>query len=1050
MARFFIDRPIFAWVIAIIIMLAGGLAISQLAVERYPTIAPPTVSISSTYPGASAKVVEDSVTQIIEQNMKGLDGLIYMSATSESNGRSSITLTFENGTDPDTAQVQVQNKLQLAMPLLPQEVQRQGINVSKARSGFLMVAGFVSTDGRMSRADISDYVSANLVDPLSRVPGVGSIQVFGSQYAMRIWLDPNKLDTYRLTPADVTTAIQAQNQQVTLGQLGGTPAIDGQQINATITAQSRLQTPEQFRNIVVRSNPDGSVLRLGDIARVELGAENYDYITRYNGQPASGMAISLATGANALDTATAVEARLAELKPFFPEGLDVVIPFDTTPFVKVSIEGVIHTLIEAVVLVFLVMFLFLQNFRATLIPTLAVPVVLLGTFGILAAAGLSINMLTMFAMVLAIGLLVDDAIVVVENVERIMSEEGLSPLEATRKSMDQITGALVGIGLVLSAVFVPMAFMSGSTGIIYRQFSITIVAAMGLSVLVAIVLTPALCATILKPLKKGEHHGQKGFFGWFNRNFDRGSRRYQNGVRSMLHRSGRFMAIFGILVVAMILMFMRVPGSFLPEEDQGVLFSMVKAPVGATQERTMESIMKLEQYFLEEEKDSVESVFSVQGFSFAGRGQNNGVAFIKLRDWSERESADMSASAIAGRAMGALSQVKDAVIFAFSPPAMPELGTASGFAFYLKDNANLGNAALTQARNQFLGAAAQSPLLANVRPNGQEDTPQFQVDVDLEKAAALGVSISQVNATLSAAWGGQYIDDFIDRGRVKRVYLQADAPFRMVPEDFNLWSVRNQSGDMVPVSAFATSRWEYGSPRLERYNGVPSMELNGEGAPGVSSGDAMAEVERLVAELPAGIGMEWTALSYQEKRAGSQTPMLYTLSLLIVFLCLAALYESWSVPTAVLLVAPLGILGTILAASMRGMERDIYFQVAMLTTVGLTSKNAILIVEFAKENLEQGMELITATMTAVRDRLRPILMTSLAFGLGVLPLALASGAGSGAQQAIGTGVLGGMILGTFLGLFFIPLFFVVVQRLFVRRKPAPAVAEPAPGALSHD
>ncbi|WP_323844194.1 efflux RND transporter permease subunit [Microbulbifer magnicolonia] len=1036
MASFFINRPIFAWVIAIIIMLGGGLAITQLAVERYPNIAPPSVSISANYPGASAKVVEDSVTQIIEQNMKGLDGLLYMSATSESTGGASITLTFENGTDPDTAQVQVQNKLQLAMPLLPQEVQRQGVNVSKSRSGFLMVAGFVSEDGSMNRNDIADYINSSLVDPISRVPGVGSLQVFGSKYAMRIWLDPNKLETYQLTPSDVTAAVRAQNAQVAVGSLGGAPAVPGQQLNAAITSQERLQTPEQFRDIVIRANADGSVLRLGDIARVELGAENYEFISRYNRQPATGIAISLATGANALETAAAVKAKLKELEPFFPQGLKAVVPFDTTPFVEVSIKGVIQTLVEAVILVFLVMYLFLQNFRATLIPTIAVPVVLLGTFGVLAALGFSINMLTMFAMVLAIGLLVDDAIVVVENVERVMSEEGLSPKEATKKSMKQITGALIGIGVVLSAVFVPMAFMSGATGVIYRQFSATIVAAMALSVVVAIVLTPALCATMLKPLKKGEHHGEKGFFGWLNRNFERGSSKYQGGVRGILARSGRFMLLFAGLSVAMAVLFMRLPSSFLPQEDQGVLFSMIQAPVGATQARTMESIEKVEDHFLNNEPDTVESVFSVQGFSFAGSGQNNGIAFIKLKDWDEREAEAEGAGPVAMRGMGALMQIKDAIAYAFSPPALPELGTSGGFNFYLKDNANLGHEALTAARNQFLGMAGQNPLLANVRPNGQEDTPQFRVNIDTAKAAALGLSIADINATLSAAWGGSYIDDFIDRGRVKRVYMQADAPFRMVPEDFQQWSVRNSRGEMVPLSSFASFGWEYGSPRLERYNGVPSMQVNGEAAPGVSSGEAMAAVENLVAQLPAGIGMEWSGLSYQERAAGAQTPLLYTLSLLIVFLCLAALYESWTVPTAVLLMAPLGILGAVLANTFRGMERDIYFQVAMLTTVGLTSKNAILIVEFAKQNLESGMELVESTMRAVRDRLRPILMTSLAFGLGVLPLAIATGAGSGAQRAIGTGVLGGMVVGTLLGIFFIPLFFVVVQKLFGRKRPS--------------
>ncbi|MEN5204745.1 multidrug efflux RND transporter permease subunit SmeE [Stenotrophomonas sp. TWI700] len=1038
MARFFIDRPIFAWVIAIIIMLAGGLAVLKLPVSMYPEVAPPAVEISASYPGASAKVVEDSVTQIIEQNMKGLDGLIYFSSNSSSNGQATITLTFQSGTDPDIAQVQVQNKLQLAMPLLPQEVQRQGINVAKSSSGFLQVLGFVSEDGSMDANDISDYVGSNIVDPLSRVPGVGNIQVFGGKYAMRIWLDPNKLHTYKLSTAEVIAAITAQNAQVAIGQLGGAPSIKGQQLNATINAQDRLQTPEQFRNIIVRSAQDGAELRLADVARVELGAESYDFVTRYNGKPSSGIAITLATGANALATANGVRATLDEMAPNFPAGLKAVVPYDTTPFVQVSIKGVIKTLIEAIVLVFLVMYLFLQNFRATLIPTIAVPVVLLGTFGILAALGFSVNMLTMFAMVLAIGLLVDDAIVVVENVERIMSEEGLSPLEATRKSMSQITGALVGIGLVLSAVFVPMAFMSGATGVIYRQFSATIVSAMALSVLVAIVLTPALCATMLKPLKKGEHHvAHKGwsgrFFNAFNRGFDSSSAKYQRGVRGILGRPWRFMGVFAALALVMGLLFMRLPSSFLPNEDQGILMALVQTPVGATQERTLESIDKLEKHFMENEADAIESIFSVQGFSFAGMGQNAGMAFVKLKDWKDRD-ADQGAMPVTGRAMAALGGIKDAFIFAFPPPAMPELGIGSGYTFFLKDTSGAGHQALLDARNQLLGMAGQSKLLANVRPNGQEDTPQLRVDIDVGKASALGLSLEAVNTTLAAAWGSSYIDDFIDRGRVKRVYVQSDAPFRMNPEDFKLWSVKNTAGEMVPFSAFASQRWDYGSPRLERYNGVSAMEIQGEPAAGVASGDAMNEVEKLAKQLPAGFDIEWTALSYQERQAGSQTPLLYTLSLLIVFLCLAALYESWSVPTSVLLVAPLGILGAVLANTMRGMERDIYFQVAMLTTVGLTSKNAILIVEFAKENLEKGAGLIEATMHAVRDRLRPIIMTSLAFGLGVLPLAIASGAGSGAQQAIGTGVLGGMLVGTVLGVFFIPLFFVVVQRVFNRRK----------------
>ncbi|MDX9740443.1 MAG: efflux RND transporter permease subunit [Gammaproteobacteria bacterium] len=1034
MPQFFIGRPIFAWVIAILIMLAGVLSLTRLPVSMYPTVAPPTVTISATYPGASAKVVEDSVTQVIEQNMKGLDGLLYMSSNSSADGSASISLTFDNAINADIAQVQVQNKLQLALPLLPQEVQAQGVNVNKASTGFLMVVGFVSEDGRMAKDDIADYVAANLVDPLSRVPGVGNIRVFGSQYAMRIWLDPDKLDGYALTPNDIIEAIESQNRQVAVGQLGATPAVPGQRLNATIIAQGRLENPEQFKDIVVRSNPDGSALRLGDVARVELGAESYNVITRQNGRPASGIAIMMATGANALETAAAVEEALESMRAGFPTGLTYVIPFETTPFVRTAIKNVLTVLAEAILLVFLVMFLFLQNFRATLIPTIAVPVVLLGTLAILSTMGYSINMLTMFAMVLAIGLLVDDAIVVVENVERVMSEEGLSPREATRKSMRQITGALVAIGMVLSAVFVPMAFMSGSTGVIYRQFSVTIVSAMALSVLVALILTPALCATMLKPLNKGEHHGERGFFRWFNRTYDAGSSRYQGVVRYMLARMGRFLTVFMLLCGLTVIGFVNLPSSFLPPEDQGVLFSMVQAPVGSTQERTMQSFEELEHHFLVEQGELVESVFTVQGFSFGGSGQNTGMAFIKLKDWSERTEPDTFASAVAGRAMGALSQIRDAFVFVFAPPPMPELGTSGGFVFHLKDTGNFGHDGLIGARNQLLGAAAQNPLLTNVRPNGLEDTPQFRLHVDVAKASALDLSMADVNSTLQAAWGGQYIDDFIDRGRVKRVYIQADAPYRMVPEDFARWSVRNNEGRMVPLSAFVSSSWDYGSPRLERYNGISAVEINGEAAPGVSSGEAMAEIERLVAELPQGITMEWSGLSYQERQAGAQTPLLYALSLLVVFLCLAALYESWTIPTAVMLAAPLGILGIVLATTLRGLERDVYFQVAMLTTVGLTSKNAIMIIAFATDYMQQGRDVITATMQAIRDRLRPILMTSIAFGMGVLPLAIASGAGSGAQHSIGTGVLGGMIFGAFLGLFFVPVFFVAIQRVFGRRR----------------
>ncbi|MEE9927258.1 efflux RND transporter permease subunit [Microvirgula aerodenitrificans] len=1044
MAKFFIDRPIFAWVIALVIMLAGALSILKLPVSQYPSIAPPSVTISANYPGASAQTLQDTVTQVIEQQMKGIDHLTYMSSTSDSSGSASITLTFDAGTDPDIAQVQVQNKLSLATPLLPQEVQRQGISVSKSSSSFLMVLGFVSEDGSMSGSDLTDYVVANLRDPISRVNGVGTVQVFGSQYAMRVWLDPNRLDKFKLTPSDIASAITAQNAQISAGQLGGTPSIPGQQINATITAQTRLQTAEQFEQILLRVQSDGSKVLLKDVARVEIGSESYDTVARFNGKPAAGVGIQLATGANALDTASALEAKLAELKPYFPAGTKVVIPYDTTPFVKVSIHEVIKTLGEAIVLVFLVMYLFLQNWRATLIPTIAVPVVLLGTFGVLAAAGFSINMLTMFAMVLAIGLLVDDAIVVVENVERVMSEDGLSPREATRKSMGQITGALVGIALVLSAVFVPMAFFGGSTGVIYRQFSITIVSAMVLSVLVAMILTPALCATLLKPVQKGHHIVDTGFFGWFNRVFDTGTQRYQSGVRGILGRSKRFMLIYGVIIAVMALMFMRLPTSFLPDEDQGILFSQIQLPAGATQERTLNVIEQVEQHFMVKEKDSVSSVFAVAGFSFSGNGQNNAIAFVSLKDWDQRDGKTQSVKALAGRAMGAFSQIKDAMVFAFAPPAVVELGNATGFDLQLQDRGGLGHDKLMEARNQLLGMAAKSPALAGVRPNGQEDTPQLRINIDQQKATAQGLSIAAINDTLSSAWGGAYVNDFIDRGRVKKVYLQADAPYRMVPEDLNKWFVRNTQGDMVPFSSFATASWEYGSPRLERYNGVPSLEILGEPAPGKSSGEAMQEVENMIAKLPPGIGYEWTGLSFQERMTGSQAPALYAISLLVVFLCLAALYESWSIPFAVMLSVPLGVVGAVVATSVTGLSNDVYFKVGLLTTIGLAAKNAILIVEFAKELYEGGMGLIDATLEAVRMRLRPILMTSLAFTLGVLPLAINKGAGSGAQNAIGTGVVGGMISATVLVIFLVPLFFVLVRHLADRKRTATTATEATP------
>ncbi|WP_421213108.1 efflux RND transporter permease subunit [Aeromonas dhakensis] len=1032
MARFFIDRPIFAWVIALVIMLAGSLAIIGLPVAQYPSIAPPAVGISASYPGASAKTVEDSVTQIIEQNMTGLDHLLYMSSQSDSSGRVSVTLTFQPGTDPDIAQVQVQNKLQQAMSLLPQEVQQQGIRVQKTSSSFLMVAAFISKDGAMTNDDLADYVVANIKEPLSRLDGVGDITLFGSQYSMRVWLDPNKLNRVQMTPGDVQAAIKAQNTQVAFGKLGGTPAVTDQQFTATIMGQTRLSTVAQFNDILLRVSQDGSKVRLKDVARVELAGESYDAEALYNGQPTAAVAIKLATGANALDTAEKVRGKLGELSAYFPANMEIVYPYDTTPFVKISIEEVVQTLVEAIFLVFCVMYLFLQNFRATLIPTIAVPVVLLGTFGVMAAFGFSINTLTMFGLVLAIGLLVDDAIVVVENVERLMSEEDLSPLEATRKSMTQITGALVGIALVLSAVFVPMAFFGGSTGAIYRQFSLTIVSAMVLSVLVALILTPALCATLLKPIKHGEFGAKRGFFGWFNRAFDASANRYQSGVRKVVKQGVRYGIIYAAMLAVLAILFMRMPTSFLPEEDQGVIMSMVQLPVGATKQRTEVVLADMRDYFMKNEKENVDSVLTVAGFSFAGSGQNSGMAFIKLKDWKERNTPDRSANAIIGRAMGYLFSIKEAQVFAFNLPPIPELGTATGFDFYLQDRAGVGHDKLMAARNQLLGMAAQDPNLVRVRPNGMEDTPQLDIKIDYEKALAQGLSISDINSTLSSAWGSAYVNDFVDRGRVKKVYLQADAPFRMNPEDLKLWYVRNSAGQMVPFSAFASTDWSFGSPRLERYNGVPAMEIVGEAAPGKSTGDAMAAIEQMVKQLPEGIGIEWTGLSYQERQAGSQAPALYAISLLVVFLCLAALYESWSIPFSVMLVVPLGVLGAIVAATLRGLENDVYFQVGLLTTIGLSAKNAILIVEFAKELYDRGMGLSEAVVEAARLRLRPILMTSLAFILGVLPLVISTGAGASSRNAIGTGVMGGMISATVLAIFFVPLFFVLVMRYFTK------------------
>mgnify|MGYP000560160451 FL=1 len=1038
MSRFFIDRPIFAWVIALVIMLAGGLAILKLPINQFPSIAPPAVGISVSYPGASGQTVQDRVVQVIEQQLNGIDGLRYISSESNSDGSMTITVTFDQGVDPDIAQVQVQNKLQLATPLLPQEVQQQGIRVTKAVRNFLMVIGVVSEDGSMDRFDLADYIVSNIQDPISRTQGVGDFQVFGAPYAMRIWLDPAKLNSFKLTPGDISTAIQAQNVQVSAGQFGGLPAVPGQQLNATILSKTRLQTPEQFRDILLKVQADGSQVRLGDVAEVEMGAQDASISALYNGSPASGMAIKLATGANALDTARGVRETIAELEPFFPEGMKVVFPYDTSPVVSESIMGVVHTLFEAVVLVFLVMYLFLQNFRATLIPTLAVPVVLLGTFGLLSAFGFSINILTMFAMVLAIGLLVDDAIVVVENVERVMAEEGLSPLEATRRSMGQIQGALVGIGLVLSAVFLPMAFFGGSTGVIYRQFSITIASAMLLSVLVALIFTPALCATILKPIEKGHTHEKRGFFGWFNRTFDRGVKRYESSVASILQRKAPYLLLYLVIVGLMAFLFTRLPTSFLPDEDQGVLYAQVQAPVGSSAERTQQTVDAMRNYLLEQESDTVNSVFTVTGFNFAGRGQNAGLAFIGLKPWEERTDPELSVFALAERAQQRFAGFRDAMVFAFAPPAVMELGTATGFNLFLQDNAGVGHDTLMQARNQLLGMSAQSPLLANVRPNGQDDQPQFQLLVDDEKASALGLSLADINQTLSIAWGSRYINDFIDRGRVKRVYMQGQAEARMNPEDLQKWYVRNSGGEMVPFSAFATGEWVYGSPKLSRYNGVPAMEIQGEPAPGYSTGDAMAEIEKLAQELPSGIGISWTGLSYEERLSGDQAPALYALSLIVVFLCLAALYESWSIPMAVMLVVPLGVIGALLATLGRGLSNDVFFQVGLLTTIGLTAKNAILIVEFAKDLHEEGMGIVEAAVEACRLRLRPIIMTSLAFTLGVVPLALASGAGAGSSHAIGTGVIGGMLSATVLAIFWVPLFYVLVTTLFTERKGAKA------------
>ena len=1044
LSRFFLDRPVFAWVIAISIMVLGCLAIYNLPISQYPPIAPPSIYISAFYPGASAETVEKSVTQIIEQKMTGLESMIYMSATSDSSGSSRIEMTFAPGTDPDVAWSKVQNKLQLALASLPDVVQSRGVSVGKATRNYLIIVGLISEDGSMDGNDLRDYSQSNLEKILARVPGVGEVENFGSQYAMRIWLNLDRMTEFRLTTADVVTALRSYNAEVSAGQFGGSPSVEGQRLNASIMVQSMLKTPEEFADIPIRINPDGSVVRVKDIGRTELGTETYDIEGYYNGKPAAAMAIRQAAGANALDTANAVKAKLEEMSRYFPAGMKVVYPYDTTPFTQVAIMEVVKTLIEAVILVFLVMYVFMGSIRATLIPTIAVPVVLLGTFASLSFFGFSINMLTMFAMVLSIGLLVDDAIVVVENVERIMTEEGLSAREATAKSMDQITAALVGIALVLSAVFGPMAFFQGSTGIIYRQFSVTIISSMLLSVTVALILTPVLCASFLKPVQPGHDAAEhtiffmRPFFRWFDKTFFRLRDRYVKLVNWSFSRKFRYIFIYLIILVTVGYLFMRMPTAYLPDEDQGIIMCQVMLPANATLEQTKAVLEnRVKTFFLEKEEEAVASCMTVSGISFAGRGQNMGLAFIRLKDWHLRERPDLKVRAVAGRAMGAFSQIREAMIFAFPPPAVMELGNATGFDFQLQDKGGLGHEALMNARNQLLGMAAQDPLLASVRPNGMEDVPQYRVDVDWEKAGALGVPISAINSTITAAFGSSYVNDFIQAERVKRVYVQADAQFRMLPKDLDKLYVRNVSGKMVPFSAFATGKWTSGSPRLERFNAFPSMNIQGEPAPGRSSGEAMQAMEELAGKLPQGIGFDWTGLSYQERMSTAQAPLLYAFSILVIFLCVAALYESWAIPIANLLMLPLGLLGATVATSWRGLPNDVYFQIGFLTTLGLTTKNAILIIQFAKDRMAHGDGLLEATLGAARTRLRPVIMTSLAFFFGVLPLAIAAGAGAGAMKAIGTAVAGGMVSATFIDLFFIPLFFVLIYRLFKGKQNEP-------------
>ncbi|RKS87213.1 multidrug efflux pump [Orbus hercynius] len=1054
MAKFFIDRPVFAWVIAILMMLGGLLGIKSLAVEQYPDIAPPAVTVTAVYPGADAETISNTVTQLIEQNLTGIDNLIYMQSTSSSQGMVQITLTFAPGTDPDFAQVQVLNKVESVKSRLPESVQKNGVSVAKNNTNFLKVIGFYSTNPDKSQTDIADFVYSTVQDPIRRVQGVGDTTLFGSEYAMRIWLDPSKMTYFKLSTEEVTAAIQAQNAQVTAGQLGALPATKGQELNATITAQSRLKTAEQFQNILVRVNTDGSKILLKDIADVELGAADYNFMSRYNGNPSAGLAIYLATGANQLDTSNAVDKELAELAKIFPDDIEYRFPYDTTPFVKLSIENVVDTLIEAIILVVIVMFVFLQNLRSTLIPTITVPVVLLGTFAVLYVFGFTINTLSMFALVLAIGLLVDDAIVVIENVERIMHDEGLSPYDATVKSMEQITSALVGIAVVLSAVFVPMAFYGGAAGGIYKQFSITIVTAMALSVLMAIVLTPALCVQILKAPSKFKNRKQSlasrlskvppfswielllnKFFAGFNGFFAKSLHVYEKGVIKVIRYPLISFATYALIILALIFGFNKLPTAFLPNEDQGVIIMMTELPPGSTLNETQNVLTKASNYFQTVQKDSVDEIFSVGGFSLAGRGQNMGLAFIKLKDWSVRTHKDQSVDAIVASANRFLATITEARSYALNIPAVPALGMANGFSYMLKDSGGAGHEALMQAFYQLLSEASRNPNLVQVRPAGMLDVPQYKINVDFEKAQALGTSISSINTVLSTSLGSAYIDDFVYNNRVKKVYVQGAAPFRMLPGDFSYWHVKNGNGEMVPYDSFATTSKTYGSPSLVRYDGVAAMGISGSAAAGQSSGQAMAIMEELSKNLPKGFTYDWTDISYQERQTGSQTTTLYIISLIVVFLSLAALYESWTVPISILFIIPVGIIGTVYATMFRGLDNDIYFIVGLLTTMGLAAKNAILIVEFAKDALEkEGKSLIDATLEACRLRLRPILMTSFAFILGVLPLAINSGAGSASQNAVGTGVIGGMLTATFLAIFYVPLFFVFITKLFTKHK----------------